>query len=298
MHASTDAPARDPWRRLDHYRRNITSQCGEDGIIEHLLTLLPFTPKTCLEVGAGDGLTLSNTNTLWSKQGWRTLLIEANPEGIKAIGERTSGHANVTAVQAMITATGPNSLDEIAKRADFPSRLGVLSIDIDANDLEIFENLTHLAPDIVFIEFNNEIPADVDYRDLPGDVFFRHSAKAVETSARARGYRLIACTGPNAVLLRGDLITHEIADRLPDLPVEALFDYSFLRSRRARHRMIESKFTTEEIAVCGKPSTGLALLVRIATIFRRLRRLIRGRKRGATITPKRRENLLRAGLWI
>ncbi|MBL9096563.1 MAG: hypothetical protein JNK07_06515, partial [Alphaproteobacteria bacterium] len=52
---------------LDVHRRNVTSQCGEDGLIEHLLTLMPATPKTCLEVGAGDGISLSNTNTLWSK---------------------------------------------------------------------------------------------------------------------------------------------------------------------------------------------------------------------------------------
>jgi hypothetical protein len=298
MPSSADLTAHDPWHRLDRYRSNITSQSGEDGIIDHLLTILPDTPKICLEVGAGDGLTLSNTNTLWSKKGWRALLIESDSAGVNLIRKRTADNSNVTAVQATIEVAGPNSLDKIAERANFPARIGVLSLDIDANDLEIFENLLYLTPDIIIIEFNHEISSDTDYRDLPDDVFFRHSAKAVETSARERGYRIVGCAGPNAILVRLDLITSDIANSFPDLPVEAMFDYAFLRSRRARYRLVESKFTTQEVAVQGKPSTNLARLVRIMSVFRRLRQVLQGKPLGTSITPKRRENLRRAGLWI
>ena len=298
MPSRTDTTDRDPWNRLDRYRRNMTSQCGEDGIVEHLLELLPDTPKTCLEVGAGDGITLSNTNTLWSKKGWRALLIESEKLGVQKINERAAGNANVSVVQATIAPTGQNSIDEIAKRSNFPARIGVLSLDIDSNDIEVFETLHHVAPDIVIIEFNHEIPADIVYRDLPGDVFFRHSAKAVEACARARGYRVVACTGPNAFLVRGDLIAGEAAGRLPDLPIEALFDYSFLRARRSRYRLVESKFITEEIATFGKPDATLFVLVRILAALRKLRRLLRGKRSGERITAERRANLHRAGLWI
>ena len=298
MSPSASPTERDPWKRLDRYRRNITSQCGEDGIIEHLLSLLPDTPKTCLEVGAGDGVTLSNTNTLWSKKGWRALLIEAAPGGTQMIKRLAAGNPNVTTVGAMIAAQGPNAIDEIVKRANFPARLGVLSLDIDSNDLEVFDNLRHVVPDIVVIEFNHEIPPDIAYRDLPGDVFFRHSAKAVEASARARGYRVVACTGPNAILVREELIKGEAAAALPDLPIEALFDYGFLRKRRSRYRLVESKFITEQIAVCGKPSASTKALVAVLIFARKLRRLLRRKPAGAAVTPERRANLHRAGLWI
>jgi hypothetical protein len=161
---------------LDRYRRDITSQCGEDGVIEHLLTLLPDTPKTCLEVGAGDGAHLSNTNTLWTQKGWRALLIEGVPLGVEMIEKRAAGNKNVTAVCAFITPAGESSIDAIIKRTNFPAHLGVLSLDIDSNDLEVLESLRDTTADIVVIEFNHEIPAAIDYRDLPGDVFFRHSA--------------------------------------------------------------------------------------------------------------------------
>lgn len=288
----------DPSRRLDRYRRDVTSQCGEDGIIEHLLTLLPATPKTCLEVGAGDGITLSNTHSLWAKLGWHALLIEAVPQGIRMIKERAAGNKNVTAVQAMIAANGENSIDEIVRRTNFPREIGVLSLDIDSNDLEVFENLRHVVPDIVIIEFNHEIPPTIAYRDLPGDIFFRHSAKAVETVVRARGYRVVACTGPNAILVREALIKGDLAAKLPNLPIEQLFDFAFLRARGVRHRVVQSKFITEELAVCGKPNAGLAVLVSLFVWGRKLRRLLRGKSAGQPVTPARRKNLRAAGLWI
>ena len=259
---------------------------------------MPETPKTCLEVGAGDGITLSNTNTLWSQKGWRALLIEGEPRGIEMIDARVAGNKNVTTVCAFITANGENAIDNIVKRTNFPSHIGVLSLDIDSNDIEIFENLTYVTPDIVIIEFNHEIPADIVYRDLPGDIFFRHSAKAVEAAAKARGFRVVACSGPNAILVREALITPEIAKRLPVATIEDLFDYDFVRGRRSMSRLVQSKFITEELAVHGKPDIGLALFVRASVLLRKLRRLLRGRNAGAAITPARRENLRRAGLWI
>jgi hypothetical protein len=284
--------------RLDSYRRNVTSQCGEDGIIARLLELLPDTPKTCLEVGAGDGVTLSNTNTLWSKQGWRALLIESEPLGVKMINDRAAGNPNVTTVLAMIAPTGANAIDEIVKRTNFPNRIGVLSLDIDSNDIEVFENLRHVTADIVIIEFNHEIPSDIDYRDLPGDLFFRHSAKAVEAAAKARGFRVVACSGPNATLVREALIADDVARQLPDAKIEDLFDYDFVRGRRAMPRLVHSKFITEEVAIHGKPDVTLALYVRVAVLYRKLRRLLRGNGTGVPITKARRENLRRAGLWI
>lgn len=283
---------------LDRYRRDITSQCGEDGVIEHLLTLLPDTPKTCLEVGAGDGANLSNTNTLWSQKNWRALLIEGVPQGVEIIERRAAGNKNVTAVCAYITPTGADSIDAIVKRTNFPAHLGVLSLDIDSNDLEVLENLRDTTADIVVIEFNHEIPAAIDYRDLPGDVFFRHSAKAVERVAKTKGYRLVACTGPNAILIREAALKPEAAKQLPAISVEQAFDSAFVEGRRKLRSIVQSKFITEELATVGKPSMLLTLYVKAAVFLRKFRRRARGKTPGTAITQERRENLRRAGLWI
>jgi len=283
---------------LNRYRRNVTSQCGEDGIVEYLLTLLPDTPKTCLEVGAGDGVSLSNTHTLWAEKGWRALLIEGGEARFELLKKTVSDKPNATPVSAMIAPAGENSIDEIARRTNFPRRLGVLSLDIDSNDLEIFETLRDVVPDIVIIEFNHEIPPEVSYRDLPGDIFFRHSAKAVETVAKAKNYRLVACTGPNAILVREAAIKDGTAAQLPHRPVETIFDNDFVRSRRRMQGLVQSKFITEELAVAGKPSPGFALLRNLIVAGRKLRRALRGKKPGVPVTPARREHLKRAGLWV
>lgn len=298
----TPAPsAADPWKRLDAWRSNTTSQCGEDGLIAHLLTLFPGTPKTCLEVGAGNGISLSNTNTLWSKLGWKALLIEANDKRFAGLLANTAGFPDVVIEKAMITPRGDRSLDGIAKRHNFPREIGVMSLDIDSNDLEIFENIEWLVPDIVIIEFNHEIPPDIAYRDLPGDLYFRHSAKAVEIVARARGYRVVACSGPNAILVREALIDAKAAAVLPDLPVEAMYDHGFMRARRAfryRHKLATSKTLTHDIAVTGNPGALVRVLVRTMVLGRRLRALLRGRPAIGTSTPARRAHLLKSGFWV
>jgi len=283
---------------LQRYRRNETSQCGEDGVIEHLLALLPDTPKTCLEVGASDGVSLSNTHTLWAEKGWHALLIEGGDARFALLSSNVDSKTGVTAVKAMITPTGENAIDAIVRRNGFPERIGVMSLDIDSNDLEVFENLRDVVPDIVIIEFNHEIPPEISYRDLPGDIFFRHSAKAVEEIATAKGYRIVACTGPNAILVREAIVTPGAAAELPSLPVESLFDSDFVRSRRRLRGLVQSKFITEELAVAGKPSAAFAFLRDIIVAGRKLRRALRGKKPGAPVTAARRENLKRAGLWI
>lgn len=291
----------DPWKRLDAWRANTTSQCGEDGLIAHLLKLLPNTPRTCLEVGAGNGISLSNTNTLWSKLGWKALLVEASDSRFAGLKANTAAFPGVVIENAMITPRGDTSLDGIARRHGFPREIGVMSLDIDSNDLEVFENLEWLVPDIVIIEFNHEIPSHIDYRDLPGDLYFRHSAKAVERVARERGYRIVACSGPNAILVREALITGAVAEALPDLPVEALYDYGFMLSRRAfryRHKMVTSKTLTHDIALTGQPNVFVRTTVRLMLWGRRLRAMLRGRSTLGASDDRRRAHLARSGFWV
>lgn len=67
---------------LLRHARDLTSQGGEDGILEELFRRLPMPtdglPRSCIEVGSWDGKWLSNTYSLCALQGWRGLLIEAD----------------------------------------------------------------------------------------------------------------------------------------------------------------------------------------------------------------------------
>ena len=52
-------------------------QFGEVKILKNLVKKFDI-PKTCVEFGAYDGVTNSNTNYFWEKQKFRALLIEPN----------------------------------------------------------------------------------------------------------------------------------------------------------------------------------------------------------------------------
>src|SRR4051794_29873501 len=66
-------------RWLSRYAYNVTSQQGEDGIIEKALSLLPERTHWCVEFGAWDGKRDSNTYALMTSHGYRGVFIEPDP---------------------------------------------------------------------------------------------------------------------------------------------------------------------------------------------------------------------------
>jgi hypothetical protein len=212
--------------RLDCYRFNITSQHGENGIIAYLLSAFPNIPKVCLEVGASDGVSNSNTNPLWTS-GWRALLIEGGVDSYDKLRRRADGY-DATAVNALIEPVGDNSLDAIAARHGF-SDFGIVSIDIDSCDYWIFARMK-MAPAVVIIECNADFPIGVSYCDPEGMCLLRHSARAVAELGASRGYRAIACTGPNVILMREDMIATN-PGAVPNLPLNALEDRQYADRR-------------------------------------------------------------------
>ncbi|HVM58774.1 MAG TPA: hypothetical protein VMT80_00355, partial [Candidatus Paceibacterota bacterium] len=68
-------------RRADYFqgfRRDVTSQSGEDGIIEELFRLLGEESRWAVELGALNGKHDSNVWHLVKDRGWSAVLIEAD----------------------------------------------------------------------------------------------------------------------------------------------------------------------------------------------------------------------------
>ena len=67
--------------KLNIYSRNITSQHGEDGILDYIINSLNGKiNKTCCEFGAWDGIFASNCYNLWKNKGWSAVLIESDKD--------------------------------------------------------------------------------------------------------------------------------------------------------------------------------------------------------------------------
>lgn len=211
-------PSLDENRRLNKFRGNFASKDGEDGILSYLLKHFKVN-KTCLEVGAWDGVEGSNTLYLRKLHSFSSILIETD-EALYSKLELLADNKTFT-YKKYISAKGQDAIDYFVNKHF--KNLGVLSLDIDSNDLEIFENLTH-NPTIVIIEYNRKFPPHIDYQDPPNMVYFRHSAKAVERVAIKKGYRVVASSADNLILLNKDVINKKNERLIPNLSVEKILD--------------------------------------------------------------------------
>lgn len=215
--------------KLNEYGENITSQHGEDGIIEYIVKSLEGKIITsCCEFGAWDGVHASNCYNLWRNKGWDAILIEGDKAKFDELKVNTSKYNNVDSICSYVQINGENSLDKIFMRYGFPENIGVLSIDIDSYDYHIWDNMQYVIPQIVIIEHNQYIPPYIEYFDDKKESYLRCSAKSLELLGKKKGYKLICCTISNSIFIKNELFDD---DKFPDYPVEYLFDYSSIQSQ-------------------------------------------------------------------
>lgn len=212
--------------KLNIYSKNVTSQHGEDGILEYVVNCLGrhLVPIAC-EFGAWDGVYASNVHGFWRHRGWKAILIEGDTAKYEKLLANVQG-ADVVAVNRYIAVHGTDSIDGIFRDRGLPRSVGIMSIDIDSYDYHVWKHMEYVQPQIVVIEFNQHIPPHIEYADPEGHVYLKCSAKALETLGASKGYRLICCTRTNAIFLGNALFNLQ---QFPDMPVEWLFDYRELK---------------------------------------------------------------------
>lgn len=189
---------------LIYHKKIITSQWGEDGILEEIFNRIGAKNKFCVEFGAGNGKELSNVWNLIDAFGWNALLFEADKGRFKMWQDQTSALKNVIILNVRIDVTGKNSLDEIFARHTMPKDIDLLSIDIDSDDYHVFKELKNYQPRVVIIEHNPTIPPEIDIVQNIGDeVNFGASAKSLTLLAHKKGYKLAAATHTNCIFVHG-----------------------------------------------------------------------------------------------
>ena len=182
---------------LKDFAKNITSQYGEDGIIDEIFTRIGTRSKVCIEFGAWDGKYLSNTWHLWHDRQWSALLIEGDSGRHDNLKDSLAGYPQVKSVCAFVQSTGENSLDRILSRSDISCDIDLLSVDVDGDEYHIWSALVDFRPRVVVIEHNPTIPPELDLVQKPGE-YFGASAGSLCRLAHEKGYRLAACTDTNS----------------------------------------------------------------------------------------------------
>jgi hypothetical protein len=181
---------------INKYEKKITSQNGEDGIIQYILSKIGTTNKFCVEFGihAHEG----NTVHL-RKSGWNCLWMDGGGDGNIVKRERINAE----------------NINELFAKYSVPKEFDILSIDIDSNDYYVWKAITGYNPRMVIIEYNAKIPIteslSVAYDPngvWKGDDYMGASLLAMFNLGKKKGYTLVACdtSGTNAFFVRNDLV--------------------------------------------------------------------------------------------
>jgi hypothetical protein len=180
------------------YKKNITSQFGEDGIIEEALRRLGnLSDKQCCEFGAWDGKYLSNTYNLITNQNYEAILIEGDTKKFNELNINFT-NKKIIKLNKFVNFTGEDSLDNILGNTHFNLDFDFLSIDIDGLDYYIFESLCKFTPKLICIEFNPTIAKKVNFvQEKNTKISQGSSAKSIIDLGLKKNYFPIASTTCN-----------------------------------------------------------------------------------------------------
>ena len=111
----------DQW--LLRHARNVTSISGEDGILEKIFEVISPANRWCVEFGAWDGKTYSNTYHLIQDREWSGVLIEADGKKYADLLATYQGNRRAVCLHCFVTFAGANSLDNLLKTSGIPKIL-------------------------------------------------------------------------------------------------------------------------------------------------------------------------------
>jgi hypothetical protein len=130
----------------------VSSQWGEDGIIEWILSKFTKLPKIFLEIGTQD-YRESNTRFLLINRNYDGFIIEGDARATKDIkSQRVYWKHNLTIKNKFVDKDNINNLVE---EMNIPKKIGLLSLDIDGVDYWVLKELKSLDAAIVVCEYNS-----------------------------------------------------------------------------------------------------------------------------------------------
>jgi hypothetical protein len=192
----------------------VSSQWGEDGIIEWLVHNLPDIPEIFIEFGV-ENYRESNTRFLLQHRNWRGLVIDGDEDNIDFIkSNQISWRHDITSIPAFITR---DNINPIISGAGFSGEIGILSIDIDGVDYWVWEAIECVNPHILIVEYNSAfgdlLPLSVPYtadfarkNAHSSGLYYGFSIRAAQYLANERGYKFVGTNkaGSNAFFIRND----------------------------------------------------------------------------------------------
>jgi len=224
----------------------VFSQFGDDGVIQFLLSAVSVSNDRFVEFGV-ESYREATTRFLLRNDNWRGLVLDSSAENVAAIrGSVEFWHE----LQAEVATVTPDNINALLTDAGFTGPIGLLHIDIDGNDLHVWNALEVADPDIVILEYNAllgpdhalTVPYDpcFDRREAHYSWLYQGaSIRAIVATCQRRGYAFVGCNsaGNNAYFVRRGQL-----GRVREVSVEDGFVMS--RFRESRDREGQPSFAT------------------------------------------------------
>ncbi len=221
----------------------VTSQGGEDGIIQYLIHTVPIERSIFVEFGV-ENYSEANTRFLLQNDQWSGLVIDGSADNVAAIKQNPIyWKCNLKAECSFIDR---DNINDLISRNGITGDIGILSIDIDGNDYWVWQTIHCISPRIVICEYNSIFGPHAKI-SVPYDKFFSRtkahysnlywgaSISALTELAGSKGYSLVGSnrSGNNVFFVRKD-----VQGKVRTLsPAEAYVKVQFRESRDAAGRL-------------------------------------------------------------
>jgi len=198
---------------LEACERKVFSQNGEDGVIEAIFAEIGTTNRYFVEFGCEEAVECNTAYLL--TQGWQGLLMDY-------FGISKNPLADVK--KEFITA---ENINELFQKYNVPPHFDLCSIDIDGNDLYVWQALVY-RPRVMLIEYNSHVPPhlcrSIKYDPMfqwPGTDYFGASLLALQRLGERKGYTLVYCerAGANAFFLANEVLPKDFVPK----PIEQIY---------------------------------------------------------------------------
>lgn len=182
-------------------KKTFSTFFDEHKFIESFFKTTAVEPQFFVDIGAGDGISMSNTYQL-AHSGVRGLAIEGGP---LRFAQLSLTYEKFTQIQLVRTYVSSRNISSLLKGCDTPRDFDILNLDIDSYDLHILSSiLADFRPKLCVLEWNRSYPPNIFYsvKDDPTirwddytQIFPGASLKAFEEVCLQFKYKLIAVQG-------------------------------------------------------------------------------------------------------
>lgn len=178
---------------------------GEDAIIHTFLRKIKARNQFCVDIGASDGVSMSNTCLLFSN-GYKGLAVEYDSGNFSRLASAYKNFKEVNLSKCKVT---PRNVVDLLNGNLVPKQFAFLNLDIDSYDYFVLDEiLGSFRPSLVCVEINEKIPPPLKFTVLydpnhtwEGDHFYGCSISQLHLLCIKHNYALAYLHYNNAFLI-------------------------------------------------------------------------------------------------